>query len=424
MKMRYPLLLSLLLITQVGLAQVALKKYALTGLTIIDANHRTPLSGQTVIIENDLIREVFPDNSKPLPDSLVNINLKGKFLLPGLIDTHVHLATDPSGTDNRSHTLEVLQRMLYSGVTTVRDMAGDARTLAGLSRDALTGDIVSPDIYYAALMAGPVFFADPRTGTSTRGATPGKMPYMLAVTDSTNLPLAIAAAKGTGASGIKLYANLEPGLVKKIVQEARRQNMPVWGHAWLQAAIPSDLVDAGVSPLSHAPLLVHEAYKDVPASWKATLHSQQFWNDSTPDLTQLFKRMQKQGIILDATLLTYQKWAQSDSTMWYDYELGKRFVTAACKAGVTICTGTDDDQEAFVQEEIKLLVREAGLTPADAIIAATLHGAQALHIEHTHGTIAPGKAADLLILDKDPLVKIDNLDAVYLVIKKGAFYKK
>ncbi|RYD22740.1 MAG: hydrolase, partial [Lysobacteraceae bacterium] len=73
-----------------------------------------------------------------------------------------------NGVDNRAHTLEVLQAMLYSGVTTVRDMAGDARTLAGLSRDAGTGDIISPDIYYSALMAGPVFFTDPRTATSTR----------------------------------------------------------------------------------------------------------------------------------------------------------------------------------------------------------------------------------------------------------------
>jgi len=63
-------------------------------------------------------------------------------LLPGLIDAHVHMATDPSGTDNREHTLDALKRMLYSGVTSVRDMAGDARTLAGLSRDALTGDII------------------------------------------------------------------------------------------------------------------------------------------------------------------------------------------------------------------------------------------------------------------------------------------
>lgn len=422
---KFPLLLLLTLLTaQTCVAQVVFKRFALTGLTVFDANHQTPLHTQTILVEDDLIRDVFTDNSKPIPDSFVTISMQGKFAIPGLIDTHVHLATDPSGTDNRNHTLPVLQRMLYSGITTVRDMAGDARTLASLSRDALTGDIVSPDIYYSALMAGPVFFSDPRTGTSTKGATAGKMPYMLAITDSTDLPLAIAAAKGTGASGIKLYANLQPALVKKVVQEATRQNMPVWGHAWLQDSNPSDLVDAGVSPLSHAPLLVHEAYDKVPAAWQATRHSQQFWNDSTPDLSRLFKRMQERHIMLDATLLTYLKWAQSDSTMWYDYELGKRFVAAAYKAGVAICMGTDDDQEAFVQEEIKLLVRDAGLTPADAIIAATLHGAQALHIDNTRGTIAPGKVADLLILDKDPLLLIDNLDAVCLVIKKGAVYKR
>ena len=156
------------------------------------------------------------------PDSFHILRMKGKYLLPGLIDAHVHMATDPSGTDNREHTLSTLKQMLFKGVTSVRDMAGDARTLAGLARDALTGDIPSPDIYYAALMAGPDFFSDPRTATSTKGAVAGHTPYMLAVTDSTNLPAAIAAAKGTGATGIKLYANLSSRLAAHIIAEAHK----------------------------------------------------------------------------------------------------------------------------------------------------------------------------------------------------------
>lgn len=151
--------------------------------------------------------------------------------MPGLIDAHVHMASDPPGVDNRAHTLDVLQRMLYSGITTIRDMAGDGRILSGLSREAFTGDIISPGIYYSALMAGTAFFTDPRTALATKGGVPGQMPYMLAVTDSTNLMLAIAEAKGTGAAGIKLYAKLSAPLVNKIVIEANRQNMIFWGHA-------------------------------------------------------------------------------------------------------------------------------------------------------------------------------------------------
>jgi|GEM_PF-6757406 len=101
--------------------------FALTGVTIIDAQRDQPATKQTVLISKGLITAIFPDGSKPLPDSIAVIRLNGKFLLPGLIDTHVHPATDSSGTDNRVATLAVPDRMLHSGITTVRDMAGDAR---------------------------------------------------------------------------------------------------------------------------------------------------------------------------------------------------------------------------------------------------------------------------------------------------------
>jgi hypothetical protein len=115
--LRYLLLVPLFLLSHFASAQVSLNHFALTAVTIIDANHRTPLSGQTILIEDNIIWDVFTDGSSPIPDSYVVLTLKGKFVLPGLIDTHVYLATDPSGTDNRAHTLNVLQQMLYSGIT-------------------------------------------------------------------------------------------------------------------------------------------------------------------------------------------------------------------------------------------------------------------------------------------------------------------
>jgi imidazolonepropionase-like amidohydrolase len=420
----YLLLVPALLLSCFANAQVSLGHVALTDVSIIDANHKVPLAGQTILIKDNIIEAIFSDGSKPIPSSYAVLTLKGKFLLPGLIDTHVHMATDPSGTDNRAHTLSVLQKMLYSGITTVRDMAGDARILAGLSRDALNADIISPEIYYSALMAGPAFFVDPRTAVATKGAVAGKMPYMLAVTDSTNMPLAIAAAKGTGATGIKLYTDLSAELVGKITSEATKQGLIVWGHASLKKAKPSDLVRAGVGSISHAPLLVYEAVAKVPDTWKTQQHTDRFWNDSIPDLSKLFALMKQRGTILDATLLTYKKWSETDTSVRYNYEIGRRLTTAAYKAGVTICTGTDDDQEAFIQEEIKLLISDAGFEPIDAIIAATLNGAKALHIEDTHGTISVGKVADLLVLDKNPLENIDNLSSVDLVLKEGSLFKK
>ena len=404
-------------------AQVSLGQFAITGVTIIDADHPTALPRQTVVVNHNIIEDVFPDGSHPIPDSFHLLRMPGKYLLPGLIDAHVHLATDPSGTDNREHTLNTLRRMLFKGVTSVRDMAGDARTLAGLSRDASTGDVPSPDIYYSALMAGPDFFEDPRTVESTKGAVAGHTPYMLAVTDSTNLPAAIAAAKGTGATGIKLYANLSPRLAARIIAEAHKQNMIVWGHAWLQQSKPSDLVKAGIDALSHAPLFLHEKLDSIPTAWKKQPHDGQFWNSMTPDLSNLFNDMKTHHIILDATLLTYKQWAAEDPGMQYDYELAKRITARAYQSGVTVAAGTDDDQKEFVDKEIELLAKDAGFTAIDAIVAGTLNGAKTLKIDDKTGTITKGKIANLILLNKNPLEQIDNIESVVLVIKDGRIYK-
>ena len=273
-------------------------------------------------------------------------------------------------------------------------------------------------------MAGPVFFSDPRTALSSKGGVSGKMPYMLAVTDSTNMILAIAEAKGTGATGIKLYANLSAPLVNKIVAEANKRGMIVWGHAWLQHARPSDVVKAGVSPISHSPLLIYDKLDTIPSYWKNGHTHYNSIGDSVPNLSSLFQLMNEHHTILDATMLAYKSWADEDSGMRYDYEIAKRITAQAYKAGVTIDAGTDDDQKDFVQKEMELMVKDAGFTPIDAIISATLNSAKALQIDNTHGTISTGKIANLLILDKSPLENIENINSVYLVIKNGVLFRK
>jgi imidazolonepropionase-like amidohydrolase len=421
--MRYIALL-LCLFAHTCFSQVSVNNIALTGVSIIDANHTTPLAHQTIIIKGGTISEIIPDGSRTLPDSLTVIPLTGKYVIPGLIDSHVHLATDPSGVDNRTTTLNVLNRMLYSGITTVRDMAGDARTLASLSRDALTGDIISPNIYYSALMAGPEFFSDPRTSASTKGGSNGQMPYMRAVSDSTNLMLAIAEAKGTGATAVKLYADLSARLVSEIVIEARRQHMLVWGHAWLKPAAPSDMVKAGVSCISHAPLLIYDLMASIPMDWKKNIHTASYWDTAIRYDLPVFKLMKERHTVLDATLLTYKKWGEADSMHRYSYEIGKRFTAAAYKQGVIVSAGTDDDQEEFVQKEIMLLVQDADFTPLDALIAGTLNGAKVLGIDAHYGTVDVNKTADLVVLDKNPLENIGNILSVHLVMKGGKVFRQ
>lgn len=428
--MKNKLLFVFLISINAVFGQVSFNIFALQGVTIIDAKNPKPLTNQTIIIKGQTIYQIFTTGSVKLADSITVFNLKGKYVIPGLIDTHVHLATDP--TDEPRPTVEnTLKKMLFAGVTSVRDMAGDVRMLAGLSRDAIVGDINSPNIYYSALMAGPEFFNDGRTKASTKGGVNGNMPYMKAITDSTNLVFAVAEAKGTGASGIKLYEKLSGDLAKKVVDEANKQNIKVWGHAAMFPARPIDVVNAGVSVISHAEMLYFNKYPtkaSVPKEWESREkpdQSGEFWDEEIKklNLDTLFNLMKERGTILDATLSLYGPIIKKNPKMRWKGEITTRITKKAYQAGVKICTGTDT-QELFASEEMKLLVRFSGFSPIDAIIAATRNGAEAIGILKTHGTIEVNKIADIVVLDKNPLDDIKNIDSINMVIKLGAIYKK
>lgn len=113
------------------------------------------------------------------------------------------------------------------GVTGVRDMAGDVRQLAFLARKAMLDEIVSPDIYYSALMAGPEFFDDPRTHAAAKGLKAGYVAWMRGVSSQDDIALYVAQAKGAGASSIKLYADLPSEVAIRVIEEARKQQLPI-----------------------------------------------------------------------------------------------------------------------------------------------------------------------------------------------------
>ncbi|HTP25751.1 MAG TPA: amidohydrolase family protein, partial [Anaeromyxobacteraceae bacterium] len=363
-------LLRILCITGLGIAlgagarAVSAATYY-THLTLIDGTGAPAARDMAVVVEGERIRAVQPSASlEPSPatgDSVVD--LTGKFALPGLIDTHVHLGTFPNPRIAEANLL----RCIYGGITAVRDMAGDARFLANLSRSALLQEIPSPDIYYSALMAGPAFFSDPRTRQSSQGATPGRVPWLQAITGKTDMPTAVALARGTGASGIKIYADLPAKEVRRIVAEAHRQGLVVWSHATIFPATPLEAVKAGVDSISHAYLLGFQGVHPPPglAVRGRGLDAQSVLNDER-ELPELFAAMRERGTILDATL--YVEWSRKDrDDPSSRARLSARWAAQAHRAGVSLSTGTDspsdvDDPYPSVQKEMELLVSQAGLT--------------------------------------------------------------
>lgn len=387
--------------------------------SIIDGTGKSLIQGYNVLVVGDSIHSILKEGEDvPVADYQI-IDLTGKYLLPGLFDAHVHFATDPSEGDQLEKVKQKLKIMLQNGVTGVRDMAGDTRQLAYLDRQTELDEIIAPTLYFSSLMAGASFFDDPRTIAAGRGRIPGKTPWMKAITDDTDIVLAVAEAKGTGASGIKLYADLLPHLAMKVIKEAHRQDFLVWAHAAVIPTMPSDLIEAGIDGISHGPLLAWEAAAKRPTSGKQRYNEIEL-DVENESFKNVIQKMAENQVYLDPTVFIYK-----DRYARAIYNNGLIATKAAFDAEVPLVIGTDQgfDADSFTYlpliDEMDALVNEAGI-PALAILkAATLNAANFLRIGDKVGSIEVGKKANLLLLDANPLDDIMNLKKVNSVYKNG-----
>ena len=406
--------------------------------TLIDGTGAPARNHMDVLVDGQRIKAVFADGASDAVDLKTAriVDLTGRYLMPGLIDSHVHLATPP----NQRQAQAILRRDLYGGVTAVRDMADDLRPVAELTREALTSEIPAPDIYYAALMAGPEFFSDPRTAETSVGGVNGAMPWMQAVTPATDLPLAVARASGTNATAIKLYAALSADMAGRITAEAHRQGMKVWAHATLYPARPSEVVAAGVDAISHACLLVREPDAHVPmfGQPKQPADLDRFRHGDNPALARLFAGMAQRRIILDATIWTYTPpppGTAEPSDMppllpgSCDDVVGGAITGQAFRAGVAISAGTDNvapwnDAWPDLFHELDDLHARAGMPVSAILCSATFIGARAASQDKDMGTIEPGKLANMIVLAANPLDDLANLKSLTLTIKRGHAYAR
>jgi imidazolonepropionase-like amidohydrolase len=410
---------------------------ALSNATVIDGTGAAPVAARTVVIEQGRIAAVFATGSRTLPARAQVIDLTGRWLLPGFIDSHVHVATDPTGSD--ANAPDLLRRALMGGVTSVRDMAGDAIALQALAARSRPADAVMPRLYYVALVAGPSFFTDPRTKASAHGGTPGDLPWLRAITPSTDLPAVVREAKTTGATAIKIYADLPAEMVARVTAEAHRQGLRVWSHSSVFPANAVDATDAGVDVLSHALYLYWAAIPNPPQHYSDRVPPRSAYDSVPADgaaMRALFAKMRARGTVFDATLFVAQRFEAAPGPAFglvdppraaqWAYDATR----AAKNAGVIVSAGTDGfmpdkgDGPPNVHREMELLVKKSGFSPLEAITAATLNGALAIGAADSLGTIAVGKLADLVVLSADPVVDIANTRQVVMVLRGGVVHHK
>jgi len=202
------------------------------------------------------------------------------------------------------------------------------------------------------------------------------------------------------------------------------QGLPVWSHLLVRPATPLDVVDAGADVVSHAPLLAFALGPERARALLATDPDSALDVDD-PAIDSVLAAMIEHSTIFEPTLFIYQDRQEL-------LRVSGALVARGNQAGVRISAGTDSlasaDGEIVtlpnLHRELQLLVELGGLTPAQALDAATRTGAAAAGVLDSRGTIAAGKLADLVVLAADPTVDIRNTEQLEVVIKRGRIYRR
>lgn len=403
----------LLLLLTVTMLRVEAQRILLSNATIIDGEAKVAPRVASVLIENGKIKKI-GRKIRPAANTQ-EIDCTGKFIVPGMMDAHIHLATgdlsDPGKA--RRQTDSILYNMVRHGITTVRDMAGDAGYLQQLSIAAEKENLFSPSVFYAAQFAGPEYFR--MMGTGRKGQDPGgNQPWARSITDTSDIAKAIADAKACGVTGIKIYAELDAALVQAITKEAKKQGLLAWSHAAVNPALPADIVAAGVNSMSHANDLV---FQQFPAGTPLGKVWEAIYKGLKADSAMLFpllQTMKEKHIYFDPTLFHAANNNMKNAAL---------IARWAHQQGVSFVTGTDwiyppGNEAVPLLDELKHLGKDAGLSNAGIIQAATVNSARVTGLRD-RGLVRAGMRADLLVLGSDPLKEISVLFSPQMVIRKG-----
>lgn len=379
---------------------------AITHVTVIDCTGAAAQPNSTVVVVEGHISLIGPSDAVKIPSGARVIDAHGKFLIPGLWDMHGHL-TD--ATD------EAFPLLIMNGVTGVRDMGGDLAQIDRWRSEIDRGLRVGPHI----IRAGP-FVDGPKQG----------VPNRLTVRTPEEARQAVRDLRATGVDFIKVHNALPPEAFFALMDEARKEHIPVAVH--LPKGVSSaEASDAGVASLEHIETINESALWRKGATAKTV--EQAVDENLGPAGQELFQRFAKNGTWYVPTLVAYERgfvlWSNDPDSLKPRMEVQAKqivLVSMMHKAGVQIMAGSDFSDWAIVpgidlHNELALLV-EAGFTPLEALQTATLNPAKFLGKTESYGTIQVGRVADLILLDMNPLEDISHTRKINAVVLGGKFY--
>jgi len=426
-------------------AQTSPTVLVLRGGTLVNVASGKEISDSVIVMRGERIEQVGSGNTG-IPDGAQIIDAKGKWIIPGLIDSHAH-AENPDDTP--------FSLYLTNGVTTIRNPGGNITVLRLTRERLLRGELIGPRLFFS----GPLL----------DGVPPVWPDLSLLVDTPQRARSAVNFLADQGVDFVKVYNNVKEPELRAIVETAKELELPVAGHI-PRSMTMTHAIELGMTRLEHIRvtgremLSLDEAQKIdlLPLGSREPLLWQRF-DLQSEKMRALVQRLARSKIFLDPTLVAaevtevptldadrndpnnqylsptvVERYVNFKSPL---YELPpdlqaagaeafhkqEKFVGMCNRAGVKIIAGTDGPGIGSLlpgfglHRELELLV-VSGLSPLQALRAATLTAAEALGKEDRLGTIEPGKFADMVVLNADPLQEIQNLRKIYLVVQGGKTY--
>lgn len=409
-------------------AQDASRLIAIQDVTVVPMDRERLLPAQTVLIENERIIGIGPARKMLIPAGAHRILATHLYLLPGLMDLHIHFQS------GRKINERLLTLFVANGVTTVLNMRGEPDYLK-LRADVAAQKLLGPAIY----STGPFL-----------GDTPGK-PLR---TTPAQIKARIAEDRAMGYNFVKLHGDLSPAAYKQLLLSANTQGLRVVGHVPRNLGVEAALAGRQ-SAIAHGEEYLYsyfyfhrpdgdrdEPIPELDARTKAIAVKTATANVSVMPNLDLFKQIAIQAEDLNPLLRRKEVEYLSDAIRkqwWQDnndypsrfkgrslyfrkrYRILQKLTKALQNAGARLLIGTDTPTPCVVpgfsvRDELQDLV-DSGLTPYQALRAATANGGEFLRIKS--GTISAGQRADLLLLRANPLTDVRNVAQLAGVILRG-----
>ena len=410
-------------------AQTPPASFAIENVTIIDVETGDRLADQTVVVIGNQITEVRPSAQSEVVAGTRIVAGRGKFLIPGMWEMHAH-GLEQYGVDY-SYGMEPFPLFIANGVTGVRDMGSSLdQLIVGKKRIAELG-VVAPRIF----ASGPLLEGNPNSRFA---------PITKVVATPQAGRLAVTALLESGVDFLKIHDGLSRETYFAMTEEAAIRGITYAGH------VPEDVTlveasDAGQISIEHLGSLTDYCTRESAQGFpeidreKCEVGLSQLWLNGTflgptligtAPLTAGDPRVAEERLqhVKPAKRSTWRplgdEVAPDGRTR---YELSQRLTRMAADAGVRLLLSTDTGAPyrlpgfATVDEIVEFV--EAGVSPLDALRAATLYPVIALNLEHVLGSVEPGKLADLVLLDGDPLINIDSIRRIAAVVSDGRVFE-